>query len=113
MGLKFRLKGLAETFLEKISCPRCGHDGGKDGDQGFKTDQTRVTYGGIVVVVECAMCGELFVPDGQRCGILNSHRLRSAVDKDSLKTGQPILSSLKDVRLDIERLKAERANSVH
>jgi hypothetical protein len=109
MGLKFRLKGLAETFLDRITCPHCGHDGGKDGDQGFRTDQTRVTYDGIVVVIECEMCGEVFVPEGQRFGIINSQKLRSAVDQDSEKTGQPILTTFKDVKLDIERLKAEKS----
>ena len=113
MGLKFRLKGLAETFIECIHCPRCNHDGGEEGDQGFKTDHTRVTYDGIVVVIECGVCGEIFVPDGQRFGILNYRRLRTAVQRDSSKTGQPLMGSIKDVRLTVERLNAERNNCLH
>ena len=113
MGLKFRLKGLAETFIDKIRCPGCSHDGGDEGDNGFRTDLTRVTYEGIIVVIECGMCGEIFVPDGQRHGILNSSKLRDAVEKDSVKTGQPVLSNRKEVVLDVERLNAERQNEVH
>lgn len=113
MGLKFRLKGLAETFVDRIVCPKCGHDGGEDGDQGFKTDHTRVTYDGIVVVIECGTCGSIFVPDGQRHGIIDSAKLRQAVQKDSLKTGQPICSSIKEVRIDVERLNAERNDEIN
>lgn len=113
MGLKFRLRGLAETFVERIMCPGCGHDGGEDGDQNFRTDLTRVTYEGIIVVIECEKCGEIFIPDGQRHGILNFQRLRTAVDKDSVKTGQPIFPSRTEVRLDVEKLNAEKNNSLH
>jgi phosphate/sulfate permease len=35
MGLKFRLKGLAETFIDKLKCPGCGNNGGEEGDNGF------------------------------------------------------------------------------
>ena len=76
MPLKFRLKGLAETFVDKICCPSCGHDGGSEGDQGFTTELTRVTYDGIVVVIQCSICNDVFVPDGQRQGVINSQRQR-------------------------------------
>lgn len=113
MSLKFRLKGLAETFVDRIHCPCCNHDGGNEGDQGFRTDYTRVTYDGIVVVIECEQCGQIFVPSGQRLGILDAQKLRVAVEKDSVKTGLPVYQSIKAVQLDVERLNALRTSEVH
>lgn len=112
MPLKFRLKGLAETFVDTISCECCGHDGGDGGDQGFSTELTRVTYDGIIVVIECENCGNIFVPDGQRLGVINSRKLRSAVERDCETTGQPLFASLDAVRLDVEKLNALRNNQV-
>lgn len=112
MPLKFRLKGLAETFIDTICCPECAHDGGEDGDQGFMTDLTRVTYEGIIVVVTCTRCSNVFVPNGQRLGVINRGKLRSAVEKDSAQTGQPIYPSMESVRLEVERLNASRHNQV-
>ena len=106
MPLKFRLQGLAETFLDEVICECCGNDGGEDGDQGFKTEHTRVTYDGIIVVIECENCGHIFVPSNQRLGIINSRKLRLAVERDSENTGQPVLGSIKDVKLDVEKLNA-------
>lgn len=112
MALKFRLKGLAETFVEAIRCPSCGHDGGEQGDQGFRTELTRVTYDGIVVVVECDACHSVFLPKGQRHGVLNSDKLRLAVERDSVNTGQPVFPTRREVELEVERLNAERRNQV-
>jgi len=112
MALKFRLRGLAETFIEHLRCPKCGHDGGPEGDQGFLTEYTRVTYDGIVVVIECEACGEIFVPTNQKFGIINYQKLRNAVDKDGIKTGLPILASVSDVKHDVEKLNAERNDEV-
>ncbi len=112
MPLKFRLKGLAETFVDTICCPSCGHDGGDTGDQGFHTDLTRVTYDGIIVVVQCGSCAEIFVPTNQRLGVINSRKLRSAVERDSITTGQQIFPSLDSVKLDVERIKANREGKV-
>jgi hypothetical protein len=108
MPLKFRLKGLAETFVDVIRCPECGHDGGEGGDQGFQTDLTRVTYQGIIVVISCGVCNAIFVPEGQRLGVINSQKLRSAVEKDSQTTGQPIYCNLAEVRLEVEKLNAAK-----
>ncbi len=113
MPLKFRLKGLAETFVDNIECPRCGHDGGDEGDEKFRTDLSRVTYDGIIVVINCEVCGHLFVPDGQRLGILDRGKLRVAVERDSAQTGQPICPSMESVKLDVERQNAEKRNGVH
>ena len=113
MPLKFRLKGLAETFVDHLECPRCGHDGGDEGDEKFRTDLSRVTYEGIIVVINCEVCGHLFVPDDQRMGILDRSKLRSAVERDSVQTGQPICPSMESVKLDVEKINAERRNRVH
>ncbi|MCC6933908.1 MAG: hypothetical protein IT292_11775 [Deltaproteobacteria bacterium] len=108
MPLKFRLKGLAETLIETLRCPQCGHEGGDDGDKGFQTDLSRVTYDGIIVVCKCLICNNVFVPDNQKHGIINSRRLRSAVDKDSKNTGQPVYVNSEAVRLEVERMRASK-----
>jgi len=113
MSLKFRLRGLAETFVDEIKCPCCGNDGGDNGDQGFATSHTRVTYDGIVVVIECDVCTHVFVPNNQRHGIINSEKLRSAVDKDSENTGMPIFQDVAFVKLEVERMNAEKNSEIH
>ena len=113
MALRFRLKGLAETFVEALKCPICGHDGGEDGDQGFATDHTRVTYQGIVVVISCERCSHVFLPDAQKNGVINPRRLREAVDRDCLVTGQKPFSGKEDVKIEVERLNAQHQDRVH
>ena len=113
MPLKFRLKGLAETFVDNLKCPCCGHDGGDEGDQGFKTELTRVTFDGIIVVVLCELCSHVFIPRDQRFGVINSQKLRNAVERDSVNTGQPLFANIESVRLEVERLNAEREQNVH
>lgn len=113
MPLKFRLSGLAETFIDQIHCPQCGHDGGDAGDQGFKTELTRVTLDGIVVVIQCQCCGEIFVPEGQKRGVIDRKRLQTAVEKDSSNTGQPILTSMSAVCLEVEKLNAQQHRRIH
>ncbi|MBP9838829.1 MAG: hypothetical protein KBC84_08955 [Proteobacteria bacterium] len=108
MSLKFRLKGLAETFVDFIKCPGCGHDGGEEGDNGFTTELTKVTYDGIIVVVQCAICENIFLPDTQKNGVVNPGKLRMAVQKDSITTGQPILCKKDDVQLEVEKINASR-----
>ena len=111
MPLKFRLKGLAETFVDNLRCPSCKNDGGESGDEGFHTDLSRVTFDGIIVVIQCDHCSQIFVPDGQRFGILNSQKLRRAVEKDSQQSGDPVLPNLKAVQLEVERMNAIRSSS--
>lgn len=113
MSLKFRLRGLAETFVDEIKCPCCGHDGGENGDQGFATTHTRVTFAGIVVVIECDICTYVFVPANQKHGIINFERLRSAVEKDSQNTGVPIFQDATFVKLEVERMNAEKNSEIH
>lgn len=111
MALKFRLKGLAETFIDKITCSECGFVSAED--DGFTTDETRVTFDGIVVVVTCKVCGEVFVPISQRLGIVNPVALKEAVIQDSYDTGEPILESLNAVRIQVEKANADRKGDLH
>ncbi len=111
MALKFRLTGLAETFVDEIECPCCGVEG-KD-DQNFSTELTRVTYDGIVVVAECKICGEIFVPGLQKLGIIDPNELRDAVKKDHVVSGEPILENFEMVELNTERLNAIRKGMIH
>lgn len=111
MALKFRLRGLAETFIDQLTCPSCGTNGSDDSN--FSTENTKVTFEGIVVVAQCRGCGEIFVPTTQRLGVLNPSELRKAVEKDSRDTGEPIAPGLKAVKLGAEKLNAERKGGVH
>lgn len=111
MALKFRLRGLAETFIEQIACPCCSNVGSDD--QNFITEMTRVTLEGIVVVVQCRACGEIFVPDSQRLGIINPKELKLAVERDSIEAGEPLFPGLASVRLNVEKLNAQRKGDWH
>jgi hypothetical protein len=111
MALKFRLRGLAETLIDMIKCPKCASTG--NDDTNFTTDLTKVTYDGIIVVVQCRTCAEIFVPDTQRLGILNPDALRKAVEKDSYDTGQPVTPSIHAVRLVAEKMNAARKGELH
>jgi hypothetical protein len=111
MALKFRLKGLAETFIDRITCPCCGIVG--NDDEHFATELTRVTFDGIIVVVQCKECAEIFVPDTQRLGVLDPLELKKAVEKDCRETGEPVMPNIKSVKLNAERLNAERKGSLH
>ena len=111
MALKFRLKGLAETFIDSICCNKCGFVSSED--DGFTADETKVTFDGIVVVVTCKLCGEVFVPATQRLGIVNSKALREAVIQDSQDTGEPLLENLRAVRMAVEKTNASRSGDLH
>jgi hypothetical protein len=111
MALKFRVKGMAETFIDSIKCPACGVTG--PDDQHFATENTKVTFEGIIVVVQCKVCSEIFVPASQRLGILNYYALSSAVEKDSIDSGRPILPGIEAVKLSAEKLNAERKGAMH
>jgi hypothetical protein len=111
MALKFRVKGLAETFLESIACPCCGISG--PDDQYFTTEFTKVSLEGIIVVVQCKVCNEIFVPTSQRLGVLDYPALCTAVEKDSVDSGGPIMTGIAAVRLSAEKLNAERKGNMH
>lgn len=111
MALKFRVKGLAETFLESIQCPCCGVAG--PDDQYFATENTKVTLEGIIVVVQCKVCGEIFVPCSQRLGVLDYPALCTAVEKDSVDSGGAIMTGIAAVRLSAEKMNAERKGNLH
>ncbi len=111
MALKFRLRGLAETFIDHIDCPSCGTSGSDD--QNFTTEFTKVTLEGIIVIAQCKSCGEIFVPDSQRLGIMNPPDLKAAVQKDSNDTGEPICTGIGMVKLTAEKMNAARRGGVH
>ena len=111
MALKFRLRGLAETFIDEITCPCCRETG--NDDQSFTTELTKVTFDGIIVVVQCKACAEIFVPQSQRLGVLNPEALRQAVEKDCNETGEPLLPNFNAVKFSAERLNALRKGDVH
>jgi uncharacterized Zn finger protein len=111
MAIKFRLRGLAETLVDHIKCPFCRVE--SSDESFFSTEPTKVTFEGIIVVVQCKQCGEVFVPDSQRCGIIDAHQLRLAVEKDARESGEPILENLNAVRLTTEKLNAHRRGSLH
>lgn len=106
MALRFRLRGLAETFLDCIRCPCCGKVG--HDDHSFKTDRSRVTPEGIVVIAECEVCGEIFVPEAQRFGVVHVANLRAAVERDWEETGETKFTNVQEVRLNAERMNSER-----
>jgi hypothetical protein len=111
MGLKFKLRGLAETFIDSIKCPQCGlvgHD-----DTSFTTELTRVTNDGIIVVLECRQCCEIFVPVTQRLGVVNVNDLREAVKREAKDLGYDAIPTLSSVKLDVEKLNAMRKNAIH
>ena len=111
MGMKFRLRGLAETFIEEVVCPGCGILGADE--EMFSTEHTKVTLEGIVVIAQCKSCGEIFVPNQQRRGIINPAALREAVERDSIDTGEPIILNTAAVQVAAERLNAYRKDDIH
>ena len=111
MAIKFRLRGLAETFIERIQCPGCGIKSSDDSD--FSTELTRVSLQGIIVVLQCRKCSEIFVPENQRLGIINHTELRLAVEKDAQDTGEPLFPTFDSVKTNAERLNAERKGDLH
>jgi hypothetical protein len=127
MALKFRLRGLAETFVEEVVCPCCGHSAStsepnkqhnshSDDDKaesGLKTEHTKVTLSGIVVVVQCGGCEHVFIPRDQRLGVLNHQKLHDAVERDSKNTGQPIFKGLPCVSMEVERINAYKVQKFH
>ncbi|MDZ4786644.1 MAG: hypothetical protein SGJ02_11275 [bacterium] len=111
MSLKFRLKGLAETFIDHIECPGC--ETCEADDKFFSTEYTRVTLEGIIVIVQCKACGEIFVPNRQRLGIMDPRELRKAVELDSVETGEPVMPNIEAVKLHAEKINASRRGEVH
>jgi rubredoxin len=112
MSLKFRLRGLAETFVDSLVCPECGHEPSSDSES-FKTEHTKVTLSGIVVVVQCSCCSHVYVPQEQKFGIINTHRLQAAVERDCENTGQQVYINKNCVELEVEKLNARRSCKMH
>lgn len=111
MALRFRLKGLAETYIEEVTCPCCGCHG--TDEKLFATEHTKVTYEGIVVVLQCKNCEEIFIPQDQHLGVINQDELMNAVAEDHTKTGEPLYSDLRSVVFETERLNASMKGMIH
>jgi hypothetical protein len=111
MAIKFRLRGLAETFIERIHCPGCGLKSTDDTE--FSTELTRVSLQGIIVVLQCRQCSEIFVPQNQRLGIVDQTELRLAVERDARDTGEPLFATFDSVLVNAERLNAQRKGDLH
>lgn len=111
MGLKFRLRDLAETFIDEIVCPECAQRGVDE--EMFATEHTRVTFEGIIVVVQCQSCQTIFVPNSQRLGVLNPRALREAVERDSQDHGEPLFPDFHAVKISAERMNASRKGDLH
>ena len=111
MGLKFRLRGLAETLIDYIQCPHCGADGVDD--TAFSTEQIRVTYEGIAVIFQCRCCGEIFVPETLKLDVASPDELKNAVERDAKETGQTLYPTLESVVLSAEHLNAVRRGCLH
>ena len=113
MALKFRLRGLAETFVEEIVCPCCGHEVKDESDGSLSTEHTKVTLSGIVVVVKCGSCQYVFIPHEQKFGVINTQRLQLAVERDSKNSGQPVFRGLGCVKVEVERINAVKTMKMH
>lgn len=113
MALKFRLRGLAETFVEEIVCPCCSAEMKADNESAISTEHTKVTLSGIVVVVKCPSCNHVFIPHEQKFGVINTQRLQSAVERDSVNTGQPVMRGLSCVKVEVERINAVKSAKMH
>lgn len=111
MALKFRLRGLAETFIDELTCPNCRYC--SDSENDFKTDDTKITESGIIIVAECNFCGEIFVPENQKVGVINPKLLSSALVTESVVKKLPPLKSFNDVKLKIEQMNAVRRGDLH
>jgi hypothetical protein len=113
MALKFRLRGLAETFVDQVVCPCCGHEVKDENDTSLSTEHTKVTLSGIVVVVQCGACQFVFIPIEQKFGVINTQRLQSAVERDSQNSGQPVFKGLSCVKVEVERINAHNTMKMH
>ena len=111
MALKFRLKGLAETFIDFLNCPCCGYS--SDIEDDFATDLTKITPEGIIVVAECRFCGEIFVPEAQQLGVLNPRLLSIAIENEKKINNSNILDGFKAVQFNAEQLNAVKKDLLH
>ena len=107
----YQVKETFENGVRKIDCPCCGANGIDDSN--FSTEHTKVTYQGIVIVLECKHCDEIFVPQNQRLGIVDSGQLKMAVSYDSEQSGEPLYENIDSVLMNAEKLNAFRKGEVH
>ncbi|MCS6961345.1 MAG: hypothetical protein NZT61_02425 [Deltaproteobacteria bacterium] len=111
MALRFKLKRIAETYIDYIECPSCGHYS-EEIDK-FTTELTRVTFEGIVVVCRCGICGEIFLPRNQRIGVISFKNLRDLILRDARKRAVAIYRNIEDVKIYANYLNAVRRGEIH
>jgi hypothetical protein len=111
MALKFKLRRVAETYLEFIQCPSCGTYS-EDIDH-FTSELTRVTFEGVVVVCRCTICGEIFIPPNQRIGVISFKNLKDLILRDARRRGSKIFRNIEDVKNYVEYLNAVRRGAIH
>ncbi|MCS6894465.1 MAG: hypothetical protein NZO16_07885 [Deltaproteobacteria bacterium] len=111
MALRFKLRRVAETYIDYIECPNCGYSS-EEIDK-FTTELTRVTFEGIVVVCRCGICGEIFLPANQRVGVISFKNLKELILRDSRKRGVAIYRNVRDVKIYVDYLNAVRRGEIH
>ncbi|MEM4379949.1 MAG: hypothetical protein QXL01_04600 [Thermoplasmatales archaeon] len=111
MALRFKLRRVAETYVEEIECPCCGHY--SEDIDGFTTELTRVTFQGIIVVCRCNVCGEIFLPFNQRVGVISFKNLKDLILRDARRRGVAIYRNLDDVLDYVNYLNAVRRGEIH
>jgi hypothetical protein len=110
VALRFKLKNLAETVIEELKCPGCGLIA--NDEQLFSTDLTRLTKDGIIVMAECRCCGEVFIPTGQRTGIMDVINFREVINREYSDESFPA-PSRNSMELEAEKLNAIRRYGLH
>jgi hypothetical protein len=110
MALRFKLKNIAETVIEELKCPGCGLIA--NDEKLFSTDMTRLTVDGIVVVAECRCCGEVFIPIGQRTGIMDVRNFREVIKSEYGHAKGPA-PSRQSMEMEAEKLNAIKRYGLH
>ena len=110
MALRFKLKNIAETVIEELKCPGCGLIA--NDEKLFSTDMTRLTVDGIVVCAECRCCGEVFIPIGQRTGIMDVRNFREVIKSEYGHTKRPA-PSRQSMEMEAEKLNAIKRYGLH
>lgn len=80
MSVLYKLKGVAETRIEEVCCPRC-EVSEDDIDDFFDIENIFPTFEGIIATVKCFSCGFYYIPE-QEIEIVDDRKLKIGVSKD-------------------------------